>query len=107
MRLSIVLWVGAFCAVMLLPLTAQHQQEGSKKRHPFIGDLNAIAAGQKIFLNSCAVCHGAEGQGGRGPSLRERVMWHPLEDDTMYAAIQKGIPAGGMPAANLPEDQAW
>src|SRR5262249_31941129 len=39
--------------------------------------------------------------------LREQVFWHPLDDDTLYKAIQKGNPGGGMPAANLPEDDAW
>ena len=90
-----------------LSLAAQHEKEGGKSRHPFIGDAKAIAAGQVLFVNGCAACHGAEGQGGRGPGLRQRVMWHPLEDDTLFTNIQKGIPAGGMPPSNLPDDQVW
>jgi putative heme-binding domain-containing protein len=39
--------------------------------------------------------------------LRDRVFWHPLDDATLFSAIQKGIPGSPMPAANLPEDQAW
>ena len=53
----------------------------------------------------CRVC-GSAGLGGRGPNLRERVFWHPLDDETLFKAIQKGI-SGGMPPANLPEDQTW
>jgi cytochrome c oxidase cbb3-type subunit III len=94
------------CLAAVLPLAAQHEKEGKKSRHPFIGDQKAIDAGQKIFANGCGACHGAEGQGGRGPNLRSRVMWHPLDDETLYNAIQKGI-GGAMPPANLPEDQAW
>lgn len=90
------------CPVLL----AQHEKTGEKSRHPFIGDPQAIEAGRKTFTAGCAACHGAEGQGGRGPSLREAVFWHPVDDDTLYKAIQKGIP-GGMPAANLPENEAW
>jgi putative heme-binding domain-containing protein len=90
-----------------LPLAAQHEKDGEKPKHPFIGDPVAIVAGQRLFEAGCAACHGAEGQGGRGPNLRERVFWHPLDEDTLYKAIQKGIPAGGMPPANLPEDQTW
>jgi putative heme-binding domain-containing protein len=90
-----------------LPLAAQHEREGEKKKHPFIGDPKAIEAGRKIFVAGCAACHGAEGEGGRGPNLREAVFWHPLDEETLYKSIQKGIPGGGMPAANLPEDQAW
>jgi putative heme-binding domain-containing protein len=90
-----------------LSLHAQHEKEDGKSRHPFIGDAKAIGAGRAIFVSGCAACHGTEGQGGRGPSLRERVMWHPLDDEALLSAIQKGIPSGGMPPSNLPEDQAW
>ena len=99
--------VPAILMAAALSLAAQHQKDGEKPRHPFIGDAKAIAAGKAIFVSGCAACHGAEGQGGRGPSLRERVMWHPLDDDVLFSAIQKGIPSGGMPPSNLPEDQAW
>src|SRR5205807_1209240 len=33
--------------------------------------------------------------------------WHPVDEDTLYKSIQKGLPGGGMPAANLSEDDAW
>ena len=91
---------------LLLPLAAQHEKDGDKPKHPFIGDPGAIQAGQKLFANGCAVCHGVEGQGGRGPNLRERVFWHPLDEETLYKSIQKGI-GGEMPAANLGEDDTW
>lgn len=88
-------------------MAAQHEQEGDKKKHPFIGDAARAEAGRKLFANGCGACHGAEGQGGRGPNLLERTSWHPLDDQTLYDAIQKGIPGGGMPGANLPEERAW
>src|SRR5256885_1904471 len=94
----------AFCLAATLPLFGQHEKEVDKTK--FIGDLKAIEAGRTLFATGCAACHGADGRGGRGPNLRERVFWHPVDDDTLYRAIQKGI-AGGMPPANLPEDQAW
>jgi putative heme-binding domain-containing protein len=93
--------------VLLLPLAAQHEKEGEKSKHPFIGDPVAIEAGRVLFAGGCAACHGAEGQGGRGPNLRERIYWHPVDEETLYSVIKKGIPAGGMPAADLNEDQAW
>lgn len=93
-------------AVCAPALFAQHEKDGEASKHPFIGDPKAIDAGQKLFATGCAACHGADGGGGRGPSLRERAVWHPMDDKTMYHAIQKGI-GGGMPAANLDEDKAW
>ena len=98
--------VVALLCLAVVPLAAQHEKDGDKTRNPAIGDPKAIDAGRKIFANGCGACHGTEGQGGRGPNLRERVFWHPLDDATMYKAIQKGV-GGQMPAANLPEDQAW
>jgi cytochrome c oxidase cbb3-type subunit III len=92
---------------IVLPLAAQHETKDDKPKHPFLGDPEAIAAGRKLFAGGCAACHGGEGQGGRGPNLRERIYWHPVDEDTLYRVIQKGIPAGGMPAAQLNEDQTW
>ena len=96
-----------FLVVAVPLLLAQHDEKDAKKpKHPFIGDPAAIEAGRKTFVNGCGACHGPDGKGGRGPNLRERTSWHPLDDATLYSAIQKGI-GGDMPAANLPEDQAW
>jgi len=102
MRIIMALWLGA-----ALSLWGQHDGEKSEKKKQFIGDLKSIEAGRILFASGCAACHGSEGQGGRGPNLREHVYWHPIDDETLYRAIEKGIPAGGMPAANLPEDQTW
>ncbi len=101
MRVLVVL-----CLAAVLPVAAQHEKD-EKKKHPFIGDPQAIEAGRKIFAAGCALCHGSDGQGGRGPNLRERVFWHPLDEETLYKAVQKGIPGSEMPPANLPEEQAW
>ena len=96
----------ALILLAALPVAAQHEKEGEKAKNPAIGDPVAIAAGAKIFSNGCGACHGPDGQGGRGPNLRAGVFWHPLDPETLYKSIQKGI-GGSMPAANLPEDQAW
>lgn len=100
MRSLVFVWLLAAAAM------AQPEKEPEKPKHPFIGDPKAIEAGRALFAAGCAVCHGVNGEGGRGPNLRERVYWHPLEEDTIYKAIQKGIGAN-MPAANLPEDETW
>lgn len=94
--------------LLLLSVSAQHQEPEKKgKRHPAIGDPAAIEAGRKIFAAGCGGCHGAEGQGGRGPNLRRTGYWHATTAETLYRAIKQGIPAGGMPPSNLPEDQTW
>lgn len=91
----------------LLLLCAQHEPKEDKPKDRFIGDPKAIETGRLLFASGCAACHGNEGQGGRGPNLRERIYWHPVDEDVLYKVILKGIPAGGMPAAALSEDQLW
>ncbi len=98
--------IGLAAILATCPLAAQHEKDGDKSKNPAIGDPKAIDAGQKLFANGCAACHGSEGQGGRGPNLREQVFWHPIDDDTLFTAVKKGV-GGGMPAANLPDDQTW
>ena len=93
-------------SLALLVLFQQIESKGQNKR-PAIGGVEAIAAGAKVFGESCAVCHGPEGQGGRGPNLRQSVMWHTLTDEETFATIEKGVPAAGMPAAALTPEQIW
>lgn len=92
-----------------LPVAAQHEEEGKekRKRNPAIGNPQAIDAGKKLFSTSCAACHGPRGEGGRGPNLRERVMWHALDDDGVYKTVKDGVKGADMPPANVPEDQIW
>ena len=91
-----------------VPLIAQHGEEKDKKgKHPAFSDPQAIAAGAKLFTNSCAGCHGPRGEGGRGPNLRNRGAWHTLDEDELFQTIQKGVPGADMPATNLPDPQIW
>jgi cytochrome c oxidase cbb3-type subunit 3 len=91
----------------ILPLVAQHGEKKDNPRQGFIRDPKNVEAGRRLFTGGCAACHGAEGQGGRGPNLREQIYWHPVDEEMLYKVIQKGIPGGGMPAAALDEDQLW
>ena len=43
--------------------------ESAADRNPFAGQPEAVAAGRKLFATSCSACHGANGEGGRGPNL--------------------------------------
>jgi putative heme-binding domain-containing protein len=89
------------------PAGAQHEGKDAPKKHPFMTDLKAIAAGGQIFATSCAVCHGTNGLGGRGPNLVQRFSWHPLDDETLFKTIKSGVPAAGMPPSRLGDDDLW
>jgi putative heme-binding domain-containing protein len=97
-------------AVLLtvVPLLAQHGEDQDKKsKNPAFTDPIAIAAGSKLFTNSCAGCHGPRGEGGRGPNLRNRGVWHSLDEQELFQTIRKGVPGADMPATNLPDEQIW
>jgi putative heme-binding domain-containing protein len=56
------------------------------------------ALGRRLFDSQCAVCHGQDGRGGRGPSLARRLR-HAPDEETLREVIRSGLPGGEMPAA--------
>jgi len=95
-------------ALLTFPLLAQHGRYLSDSKHPSIGNPQAIAAGTKLFMGSCAGCHGPDGGGGaRGPNLVRRSLWHPLSDDAIFQVIRKGVPGTDMPPTKLSDEQTW
>ena len=50
------------------------------------------AAGKKIFESQCALCHGQNGGGGRGPSLNRPKLLRAPDDDALRGVISNGIP---------------
>jgi putative heme-binding domain-containing protein len=102
MRLSFLISLGA------LAIWAQHgDNAGKPAQNQAIGNPAAIEAGRKLFTGGCGGCHGAEGQGGRGPNLRDKVMWHSLDDTALYTTIEKGIPGTEMPSSKLDTEKLW
>ena len=60
----------------------------------------AVAAGQKLFKNNCALCHGDNGEGDRGPALNDKTFLTTTADDTIFSVTSSGIPGTEMPAWN-------
>jgi mono/diheme cytochrome c family protein len=53
--------------------------------------------GRVLYLaNSCAICHGRDGKGSRGPSLVSGPLG-ALSEDELVGKIGKGKPLAGMP----------
>src|SRR5262245_36693697 len=68
------------------------------------GESNATEAGRRHFEARCAACHGADGRGGeRGPDIITTENARRRSVGELSELIQKGIPAAGMPAFQLPE----
>ena len=76
--------------------------------NPLAGNRRAIAAGQELYNQDCAVCHGASAQGDRGPALVSGVFPHGGADGEIFLSIRSGIRGSQMPAfAQLSSDQIW
>jgi cytochrome c oxidase cbb3-type subunit 3 len=62
-----------------------------------MADADAQATGQRLFANSCAMCHGSDGRGAKGfPNLADDDWLYGNSMDTVRTSIAKGR-AGVMP----------
>jgi len=61
-------------------------------------DLSAevVAAGQAVFTQNCAVCHGAAGEGGIGPNLADEYWLHGGELTDVFKTVKYGVLDKGM-----------
>ncbi|MFN0106318.1 MAG: c-type cytochrome [Bryobacteraceae bacterium] len=51
-----------------------------------------LTIGKRIFDSQCALCHGPDGSGGRGPTLRKAKLKKAPDDDALRKAIANGLP---------------
>lgn len=72
------------------------QATGKVDLTAYLQDPQKLSAGQKVFTTRCVVCHGANGEGKIGPSLRDAVWKYGGDPTTVVETITKGRP-GGMP----------
>jgi putative heme-binding domain-containing protein len=65
---------------------------------PYAGESTAplreqqIEQGQEAFESNCAVCHGIDASGGRGPNLRRPHIARAPNDAALCELIENGIP---------------
>lgn len=56
--------------------------------------------GERLFMNSCANCHGADGDAVPGVDLGHGVFRRPSSDPELVDIIRRGIPGTAMPPGN-------
>ena len=79
------------------------------RSNPYAGQSDAVAAGQRIFKDHCAHCHGDDAEGTKKrPSLRtDRVQQQATEGD-LHWLVTNGNMGYGMPSwAKLGDAQVW
>lgn len=76
--------------------------------NPCRGRPDAIAAGQRLFEDHCAACHGTDLLGRRGkPSLRSPIV-QGATDGELFWLLKNGDLRHGMPSwSGLPEPERW
>jgi cytochrome c oxidase cbb3-type subunit 3 len=61
-------------------------------------DQASLAAGQSVFMDNCAACHGRAGEGGVGPNLTDDYWLHSGSIGAVFKTIKYGYPEKGMKA---------
>jgi len=79
---------------LLTPLLAQHGYTP--------GD---VEEGEGLFIESCAICHGPEGDAVPGVALATGKFKHASSDEDLSQIIKNGIPGTAMPPGNFHEHQ--
>ena len=55
-------------------------------------DATDLAAGKRLYVSQCALCHGMDGSGGYGPSLLVPVLVRAADDGGLLKVVDQGIP---------------
>jgi cytochrome c oxidase cbb3-type subunit III len=72
----------------LAPLYAQFT---AKKVEELAGDANAMAIGERLFMNNCSQCHGSDARGSKGfPNLTDKDWLHGGTPEKITETITKG-----------------
>jgi len=65
----------------------------------------ADSGAERQFRISCAPCHGAHGEGGRGPALAIPKLPRAPDDAALSSIITTGIPGTQMPGTRMTADE--
>lgn len=84
-----------FGTTLILGACGSDDEQDSSK-----GETTETAAGEKVFQNDCASCHGTDLTGGQGPDLTSVGSDHSAED--IEDIIENG--QGGMPAGVIKDE---
>jgi putative heme-binding domain-containing protein len=64
-----------------------------------------VQEGEGLFIESCAICHGPEGDAVPGVELARGKFKHASSDEELSQIIKNGIPGTAMPPGNFHEHQ--
>jgi putative heme-binding domain-containing protein len=79
----------------------------AQNRNPFAGKPEAIDQGRKLFGEVCGACHGANGEGGHGPSLTTGRETRRANDQQLFQSIRNGVRGTDMPPYPGSTEKVW
>lgn len=93
----------------LAPAAAQRSaQEPTESRNPLGRDAAAVEAGDELFHERCAVCHGQQAEGAMASNLAVARSVRRGSEASLFRLIRAGIPGTEMPPQpDLPEERLW
>jgi mono/diheme cytochrome c family protein len=100
------------CAVWATACVGGHRIDGlARAPEPMSADSNPAGsdtrAGEKLYARHCAECHGGDGRGRTGPSLRTARV-RGASPGQLFWMLTNGDLRGGMPSwSHLPAARRW
>lgn len=94
----------ALALFLAAPLCAQHGVGGLS--NPYASEED-VQLGSQIYALRCALCHGPQGEGGRGSDLTQGRYRRGSSDQEMFAVISDGVPGTEMPGIDLDAPSIW
>ena len=95
-------------AALSVGVLLAQQPASDMTKNPLATNPAAAADGQRVYNQTCQSCHGAAGQGDRGPSLITTHFVHGDEDADLFHTIRVGVPGTQMPPfGGLSDQQVW
>jgi cytochrome c oxidase cbb3-type subunit III len=89
---SLAILAGVF--ILSVPIAAQHETAQD------------IDDGGRVFRNTCANCHGPDGDEVAGIDLGRNIFRRAKTDQDLIQIIRSGVPGTAMPASDMPVAQA-
>jgi len=100
--------IACFVLVSTIPAQAQRMRSeaGLPERNPLNSEADVVL-GRQLFLGRCGLCHGRDGEGGRGAALNTGQYRHGDSDREMFLTIRNGIANTEMPGTFLGDAEVW
>lgn len=95
------------CLLSVSLFFCQAPDEKEDLKNPAAGKPEAIAAGKKLYLETCSGCHGPTAEGGRGPNLAQGDQVRSATNRHLVSVIKDGVKGSDMPPSHLPDEKVW